>query len=168
MLSLNVPVPGSVERLAEELYPALTRFESVRDRHTLVCKRLDDEVAGGRDRVEGRVRRALAGTPPFEIAVTGIDQFAVPTAGPGPVVYLDVESPGLRALHEDLVDALGTRDGVEGEDYTPHITLARDGPPDAVDRLLERSIEPVRWTVSELWFYDARYRERVGTVSLPA
>lgn len=168
MLSLNVPVPGAVQRLAGSLYPTLAQFDSVRERHTLVCKRLDEEGDGGRDRIEGRVRQALAGTPAFEAKVTEIDQFKNPTSGAGPVVYLAIESPGLRALHEELVDTFGQKDGVEGDAYTPHITLARGGPPEALERLLDESIDPVTWTVSELWFYDGRYRERVGTVSLPA
>lgn len=168
MLSLNVPVPGAVQRLAGSLYPALTQFETVRNRHTLVCKRLDEGGPGGRDRIKGQVRRALSGTPAFEAKVSGIDQFEHPESGPGPVVYLTVESPGLRSLHEELVESFGRMDGVEGDDYTPHVTLARGGPPEAVERLLATSIEPVTWTVSELWFYDGHYRERVGTVSLPA
>lgn len=167
VLSLNVPVPGEVRRLAGELRPDLTVFDSIRDRHTLVAKRLDDGVEGGRARVKGRARRALADAPAFEARVTGIDFFAEPTAGPGPVVYFGIESPGLGRLHDRLVEVFGALDGVEGAAYTPHVTLARGGTVAAAERLADRSIDPVTWTVSELRFFDARYREWVGTVSLP-
>jgi 2'-5' RNA ligase len=167
VFSLNVPVPGRVRRLAEELRPHLRVFDSVRDRHTLVAKRLDDTVDGGRARVEGRARQALADAPAFEARVTGIDMFAEPTAGTAPVVYLAVESPGLFQVHKHLVDVFGTRDGVEGSEYTPHVTLARGGPMETAERLVDRTIDPVTWTVSELRFFDVRYREWVGKVSLP-
>ena len=167
MFSLNVPVPGEVRRLAGELRPHLTAFDSVRDRKTLVAKRLDDTVEGGRDRIEGRARQALAGAPAFEARVTGIDFFAEPTAGAAPVVYLEVESPGLFRVHGQLVDVFGALDGVEGAKYTPHITLARGGTLEAAERLADRAIDPVTWTVSELRFFDVRYREWMGKVSLP-
>lgn len=167
MFSLNVPVPGKVRRLAGELRPHLGAFESIRDRYTLVAKRLDDTIEGGRPRVEGRARRALANAPAFEARVTGIDFFAEPTAGTAPVVYLEVESPGLFQVHKQLVDVFGTRDGVEGPEYTPHVTLARGGPMEAAERLADREVDPVTWTVSELHFFDVRYREWVGKVSLP-
>jgi len=167
VFSLNVPVPGEVRRLGGELRPWLAAFESIRERHTLVAKRLDDTAEGGRARVEGRARRALAGAPAFEARVTGIDFFAEPTAGTAPVVYFEVESPGLIQLHERLVDVFGALDGVEGPEYTPHITLARGGAMETAERLAEREIDPVTWTVSELRFFDVRYREWVGKVSLP-
>ena len=167
MFSLNVPVPGRVRRLAGELRPHLGAFDSIRDRHTLVAKRLDDTVEGGRARVEGRARQALADAPAFEARVTGIDFFAEPTAGTAPVVYFDVESPGLYRVHKRLVDVFGTLDGVEGSEYTPHVTLARGGPMEAAERLANRTFDPVTWTVSELRFFDVRYREWVGKVSLP-
>jgi len=167
VLSLNVPVPGEARRLAGELRPWLAAFDSIRDRHTLVAKRLDDTAEGGRARVEGRARRALAGAPAFEARVTGIDFFAEPTAGTAPVVYFAVESPGLDRIHDRLVEVFGALDGVEGAEYTPHVTLARGGAMEMAERLADRTIDPVTWTVSELEFYDARYRERIGTVSLP-
>ena len=167
MFSLNAPVPGEVRRLGGELRPWLTPFDSIRDRFTLVAKRLDDTAEGGRDRVEGRARRALADAPAFEARVTGIDFFAEPTAGTAPVVYFEVESPGLFRVHERLVDVFGALDGVEGPEYTPHITLARGGAMETAERLAEREIDPVTWTVSELRFFDVRYREWVGKVSLP-
>lgn len=168
MFSLNAPVPGEVKRLAGDLRTHLLPFDSVRESHTLVLKRLDDDAEGGRDRIEGQVRRALAGAPAFDARVTGIDAFEEPTAGSGPVVYLGIESPGLWRVHERLVDRFGAVEGLEGADYTPHITLARGGSREAAERLAAKSIDTVTWTVSELQFFDARYRERLGTVSLPA
>lgn len=167
MYSLNVPVPGRVERLAEELRPALYGFETVRERHTLVVKRFDTPPASY-DRLEKRVRRTLDDVPTFEARVTGIDAFLEPAAGPGPVVYLAVESPGLWSLHHRLTDAFDPIEGLEGDDYVPHITLARGGSVEATTDLPERSIEPIRWTVKELVFWDARYEEIAGTLSLPA
>lgn len=166
MYSLNVPVPGDVQRLAAELHPRLTAFDTVRERHTLVAKRLGDDSL---DRLRERLRRPLRDLSPFEARVTGLDVFERPTRGTGPVVYLAVESPGLVALHERLVDAFGTVAGLEGDDYTPHVTLGRGGSfdGDALASLSDR-VEPVAWTVSELAVYDSRYRETVSRLSLPA
>lgn len=168
MFSLNAPIPGQVKRLASDLYPALFGFETVRDRHTLVVKRLGDRSATEFARVEAEVRRALAGAPAFEARVTRIEYFETPARGTGPVVYLAVESPGLVALHERLVAALGAAPDIEGENYVPHVTLARGGTVSSAEELAARDVEPVTWTVEELHFWDAKREERAGTVSLPA
>lgn len=166
MYSLNAPVPGRVSRLADELFPQLRAFENVREDHSLLVKRLADDESY--ERVSSVARSALAGAPAFEVAVTGLDYFDAPPTGTAPVVYLTVESPGLRRVHQQLVDELGAIEHLEGEDYVPHVTLAREGDVADARRLAEREIEPVSWTVSELQFTDA-HRERVlGTVSLPA
>lgn len=173
--SLNVPVPGRVAAVAGDLRPALAAFERVEERHTLVCKRLGEagRDAAGADPagLETRVRRALAGAPAFEARVSEIGAFEEPWAGPGPVLYLAVESPGLHEVHRRLCEALGVVEGIEGGEYVPHVTLARGGgeaAEEAVERLLETEFEPVTWTVGELLFWDARYDEVVGRVSLPA
>jgi len=166
--SLNVPVPGRVERVAADLRPALSAFASIRERHTLVAKRLGEEKFEG---LEKRVRRALAGAPTFEARVAGPGAFDAPAAGPGPVVYLAVESPGLVELHGRLCRTFEPAPGIEGDDFVPHVTLARGGGSDAeqaVDRLLETEVEPVAWTVGELVFWDARAGEPAGRVGLPA
>ena len=166
--SLNVPVPGRISAIANDLRPTLAGFETVRDRHSLVLKRLSEADPGG---LETRVRQALAGAPAVEARVSGIDAFEEPWAGPGPVVYLAVESPGLLEVHRRLCETFGAVEGIEGDGYVPHVTLARGGgaeAEDAVDRLLSTDIEPVTWTVGELVFWDARYDEVVGRVSLPA
>jgi len=166
--SLNVRVPGRVAAIAGELWPALSAFDRVRDRHTLVVKRLGAEDASG---LETRVRRALAGQPAFEARVAELGAFEEPAAGPGPVVYLAVESHGLLDCHHRLCEAFEPVPGIEGDDYVPHVTLARGGGAEAeaaVERLVETDVEPVTWTVSELAFWDAKYDEVVGRVSLPA
>ena len=168
MYSVNVPVPPAVERVAASLHGDLHALDSVRERHTLVAKRLGDADSHGYAALEKRARRVLRGTPAFEARVTGVETFAQPASGRGPVVYLAVESPGLRDLHRGLCAEFDPAPGVEGDDYVPHVTLGRGGDPDTVARLRDREIEPVTWTVGELALYDARHRERAGTVSLPA
>jgi len=174
VFSLNVPVPGSVARLASELYPQLVAFDSQREQFTLVVKRFEKSAldADSPDHQLSVLRKqlpaVLAGTPAFEARIGAIDYFAEPTRGSGPVVYLAVGSPGLRDLHHELVDAYGAIEGLEGVDYVPHITVARGGSVADADRLVDRAIEPVSWTVSELLLWDSRYREAVTRYSLPA
>ncbi|MCT9094934.1 2'-5' RNA ligase family protein [Haloarchaeobius sp. HME9146] len=166
MYSVNVPVPGSVARLASDLHPFLLDFDRVREDYTLLAKRIGDpEHFSVR---EHEVRRALHGQPAFEVQVTGLGCFEQPTKGTAPVVYFEVESPGLLDLHERLVDEFGAIGGLEGEDYVPHVTIARDAPQSAADRLLEQDIEPVTWTVNQLEIFDSRYREVAARISLPA
>jgi len=207
VFSLNVPLPPAVSRLAGALRPGLTGFDRVRERHTLVCKRfgVDDvrDKSGGApparadalDRLRTDLRRPLAGTAPFEVAVTGVDAFESPSAGSAPVVYLAVESDGLVRLHRRLCAAFGAVEGIEGGDYIPHVTLARGwsagqvesdsegedgadgervdgvdkrgaGVDGALDRLRGVAVEPVRWRVHALDWYDPTAREVAATVEL--
>jgi len=152
--SLNVPVPGQVKRLADRLHPQLVALDRVREKHSILLKRLGDPGPGERASIQQRARRALSGTAPFGARVTGIDTFPNPPAGPGPVVYLIVESEGLRAAHERLCDAFEPVMGMEGDEYDPHVTLGRGGPPDVVAALTERDVEPVEWTVGALTFHQ--------------
>jgi len=163
--SLNVPVPGSVRRLANDLAPRLTAFDRVRDRHSLVVKRFEGE----RDHhaLRERLRTVLRGAPAFELRIAGVDAFETPLRGPGPVVYLAVESPGLRALHERLVEAFGAVEDLEGDEYVPHVTLARGGDVDDPAAVVG-DVEPVTWTASSLDLWDAQYRETVASIPLPA
>ena len=173
MFSLNVPVPGALARLAADLHPQLVGFDSRREQHTLVVKRFDESMLRA-DQPEVQLATLqqqlpgdLAGTPAFEAAVRAVDYFAEPARGEGPVVYLAVESPGLRQLHEKLVDAYGAVEGLEGLDYVPHVTLARGGSAADAERVAG-GVGPVSWTVSELVIWDSRYREKVSRYSLPA
>jgi len=162
--SLNAAVPGRVRGIAGDLYPHLAGFADVREDHSICVKRLGDDEPY--KTLADRARTALSDAPAFEVAVTGIDYFAEPTSGTDPVVYLVVESPGLLAVHETLVDAFGALPGLEGADYVPHVTLARDGDVADAERLAEREIEPVTWTVSELAFTDALHTNAIGTIPL--
>ena len=174
MFSLNVPVPGAVARLAAELHPHLVGFDSRREQHTLVAKRFDDatfradQPAVQLATLQEQLPQQLAGTPAFEATVRDVDFFATPARGDGPVVYLAVESPGLRGLHEAFVEAYGAVEGLEGDDYVPHVTLARGGSIADAERVAGVEIEGVSWTVSELVIWDSRYREAVSRYSLPA
>lgn len=164
MYSLNAAVPGRVRRIAGELAPQLAAFGDVREDHSICVKRLgDDELY---KTLAERVRTVLADAPAFEVAVTEIDYFEAPASGTAPVVYLAVESPGLEAVHETLVEAFGALPGIEGEAYVPHVTLARDGDLVDAERLAEREIEPVTWTVSELQFTDALHDHPIGSIDL--
>ncbi|QZP36308.1 2'-5' RNA ligase family protein [Halobaculum magnesiiphilum] len=186
MYSVNVPVPWPVRRLAASLEPDLTEFASIRDRHTLVVKRLDGRGLNDLHRIRERLRPALRGVAPFEVRVTGVDAFEDPPLGEAPVVYLAVEAVGsgdsdgdggspatdpLRTLHERLVREFGAVEGLEEADYVPHVTLARgyEGPGDpgeAVARLRDRDLDDVRWTVDELGVWTREYKEIAARVPL--
>jgi 2'-5' RNA ligase len=165
--SLNVPVPSAVERLAADLHPQLLSFDRIRERHSLVCKRFEADEDDSH-RLRERLRVALSPAPAFEARVTGLDAFETPTHGPGPVVYLVVESPGLHDLHRRLVETFGAvDDDLEGAAYVPHVTLARGGDAAALDRLRDPDIDPITWTVSELHLWSRARRETLWRVSLP-
>jgi len=164
--SVNVPVPGRVRQLADRLYPELVGFETVREDHSCLLKRLGD--ADHVAQLQHRAHRVLEGAPAVEAEITGIDYFAEPPLGSAPVVYLAVESPGLEGIHADLTEAFDIVEGLEGTDYVPHVTLARGGEIETARRLADREIEPVRWTVSELEFWDGTYKLPVSRVSLPS
>ncbi len=166
MYSLNVPVPGSVERLAADFHPRLLPFDRIRERHTLVCKRLGE---GSVHRMRERLRATLADTPRFQIRLSGVDYFAEPTRGTGPVIYFAVESPELVDLHERLCAEFDPISGLEGDDYVPHITLARGGSVADAESLRDsciESFEPVSWTVTDLSLWSAEYRESAATIRL--
>lgn len=166
MYSLNVPLPAAVRREIDTLRPALTGFDAVRETPTLVLKRFGSGSPDGFASIESEVRLTLANVAPFTVRLAGVGVFQAPVSGPAPVAYLAIESAELERLHARLVDEFGAIDGVEGADYVPHVTLARGGNASAVDRIADREVEPVEWTVSELWFWDGRAAERAGRVSL--
>lgn len=169
MYSLNVPLPSAVSALAAELARELPGARARRrGEHTLVAKRLGTGDRAAFQRLSARTRDALGGAPTFEARVAGVDSFDQPATGAAPVVYLAVESPGLDALHARLCEQFDPVSGIEGDDYTPHVTIARGGSVDAAERLAARDIDPIEWTVTELHFWDAERGQRAGTVSLPA
>ncbi|SDL91501.1 2'-5' RNA ligase [Halogranum gelatinilyticum] len=170
MYSLNVPVPGAVQRLAAELHPRLTAFETVRERYTLVVKRLGDAgeptAATALPRLREQLRGPLADVAPFDARITGIDYFERPTRGTGPVVYLAVDSPALAALHERLCNEFDPIDGLEGEDYVPHVTLARGGSVADAEALAALDVEETTWTVRKLDLWTTEFRESAATIRL--
>jgi len=166
--SLNVPLPSAATSLAGRLARDLPQARArPREEHTLVAKRLGGGDHAAYARLEARAREAVRGTDPFDVALTGVEQFETAETGPSPVVYLAVESPGLIALHERLCRAFDPVDGMEGETYVPHVTIARGGDPAAASRLVEREIAPVEWTVEELVTFDADRGQVVSRLSLP-
>ena len=116
MYSVNVPVPWAVQRLAASLEPDLTEFASIRDRHTLVVKRLDGRDLDDLHRIRERLRPALRGVAPFEVRVTGVDAFENPPLGDAPVVYLAVEAVPAGVGGSD--DGGGGGAAAEGEEVT--------------------------------------------------
>ncbi len=175
MYSLNVPVPNAVRRLAADLQPLLTPFDRVRERHTLLCKRFDGERSP--HRLREQVADILAGVEPFRVRVTEVDAFHDPPTGSSPVVYLAVEGPELQALHERLVAAFDAVDELEGDDYTPHVTLARgldsettlgvEPRRDPVGTLRDHDTDSVAWTVDEVGVWSREHEEFVSRLSLP-
>jgi hypothetical protein len=166
--SLNVPVPGRVAALASDLARELPAARArSRGEHSLCVKRLDGTGTNmGYNRLAARSREALADQGSFEVSVTGVDCFERPAVGSGPVVYLVVESPELRRLHGQLAAVFPPVEGVEGPEYTPHVTVARGGSRRGAARVADHSVEPITWTVSELVFWDAASHRSVSTVSL--
>ncbi|MFO7926231.1 MAG: 2'-5' RNA ligase family protein [Halobacteriota archaeon] len=155
-----MPVPTEISRLARGL--ASDCFDATtRDRHTLVLKRLGD---GAPARLARRIRRELAGVGPFEARPDGVGTFRTPPVGRGPVAYIRIESPTLVELHRRLCTAFEPIDGIEGDDYVPHVTIARGG--DA-DRLLGRDFDNLTWEVESLSVWSAEYGEEVERISLP-
>lgn len=161
MYSVNVPVPGEVVRLARGLAAELITATPRRG-HSLVAKRLPDERFASMAR---RTRETLDGTPPFAARVTGVDVFRDPPTGKAPVAYLVVNSPELERIHRRLCTVFDPVPGFEGDEYDPHVTIARGG--DAAD-LLGRDIEPYEWTVERLAFWHPGRELEVESVSLPA
>ncbi len=167
LLSLNAPVPSAVAAAVDDLSPVLPPFDRVRDDYTFVVKRLGTDADPYRLREQ--VRTALQGTPPVQARLDGLDTFPDPPSGPGPVLYLAVESPGIVSIHETLVEPFGAIPDLGGDDYTPHVTVARGGDvsPDTLDRLRDRDVPPVTWTVDRLLVYDASYDTVAAELSLP-
>ncbi|MFP4590329.1 MAG: 2'-5' RNA ligase family protein [Halobacteriales archaeon] len=168
MYSVNASVPPAVEGLRDAVADELDGFERVVEAPTLVVKRLGRQRPAALEVLADRVEAALEGWGPVAARVDELGVFVDPPSGAGPVVYLAVESPGLRALHRDLVGALGVANPtVEGANYVPHVTLARDGNRADAAALSGRSVGPLEWTVDRLELYDARHGQPVRAYPLP-
>lgn len=165
--SLNVPVPGRVAALASDLARELPGARArVRGEHTLGVKRLVGDPPYAH--LEARAREALAGQPAFGSRITGVECFEEVPTGTAPVVYLAVESPELERLHRRLATAFDPLCGIEGEEYVPHVTVARGGSLERARAVADRELDPLEWTVDELVFWDSHRGRPVSTVSLPA
>ncbi|NGM68748.1 2'-5' RNA ligase family protein [Natronolimnobius sp. AArcel1] len=166
MYSVTVPVPGRARRLANELHPELIGFETIREEHSCLLKRLGD--VDHVSQLQHRTNRALEGATAVDAEITGIDYFEDPPLGSAPVVYLAVDSPGLEALHAELTETFDPIAGLEGDDYVPHITLARGGDLETAKRFAERDLEPLSWTVDALEFWNGTEKLPVSRVALSA
>jgi 2'-5' RNA ligase len=167
--SLNVPVPSRVARLAARIARDCPRARSRgRDEHTLVLKRLGDANQQTYGRLEARVRESLRGQPPFEVRIGSVGYFAEAASGRSPVVYLAVQSRAVESIHDRLVGPFDAATGIEGDEYVPHVTVARGGSLESARRVAAQEIDPISWTVSELVFWDGRHDHPVTTLSLPA
>lgn len=160
MYSCNVTVPPDLSRLARGL--ASDCYEATpRDRHSLLVKRLGD---GRPSALARQVRAALAGVGPFEARLSTIELFRDPPVGPGPVAYLRADSPQLLEIHRTLCELFDPVEGLEGEGYVPHVTIARGG--DA-GRLAGRTVGNRTWTIDSLSVWSPKYDEAVERIALP-
>lgn len=168
MYSLNAPVPGAAVTYRHELEELLGRFDSVRDPLTLVIKRFGDRDTSALPALKQAVGENLQQWGPIEAAITGIDVFVDPPGGLGPVVYLAVQSPGLKTLHGHLNDQFGTVDpSIEGDHYVPHITLARGGDRIDIEAVTEVEMPREEWSIEELMLWSSRDEAPVKRYSLP-
>lgn len=166
--SVNAPVPGAVDGVRASLAPRLERFDRTVEDPTLLVKRLGRRRDRELDGLAGSIATVLDGWGPIEARLDGVDAFMDPPSGTGPVVYLAVESPGLEALHDDLVRALGVvNPTIEGSNYVPHVTVARGGDRPAAVEAIGIEVERVRWTVDALALHDARHGQSIRAFSLP-
>ncbi|MFB6188052.1 MAG: 2'-5' RNA ligase family protein, partial [Halobacteriaceae archaeon] len=163
--SLNIPVAGEVKQETNQFTPYLTDFE-VRDHFTFVIKRFQED-RDRIDQIQKRTRHALSGMSPFSVKITGIDCFRNPPKGDGTVVYFAVESSQLLDIHKQLCDEFGIVQPLEGDEYSPHITIARGNNEKTIETLLSQSIKPITWQVNHLEFFDPVKQELLGQVGLP-
>lgn len=169
MYSLNVPLPSEVPRRAAAIARELPRATPrERGTHTLLAKRLGRGDATEFARYEAAAREAVAGTAPFGVRIGRVDVFAEAVTGTSPVVYFAVESPGLIELHERLCERFDPIEDLGGEDYVPHVTIARGGSIDAARAVAGPLDDPIEWTAESLAFYDVERGVRTSEISLPA
>jgi 2'-5' RNA ligase len=166
--SLNAPVPPEIARLAIDLASDLPGADPrTRGEHTLLVKRLGTDGEGDLDHRIERVRETLRGVAPFEVRITGVDWFPEPETGTGPVVYLAVESPALAEVHRALCEVIDPVAHLEGEEYVPHVTIARGGDREEAERLTQRDVDSRTYTVDELAVWDAHRDVATTRFSLP-
>ncbi len=168
MYSLNAPAPSAVDTIFERFRESLQAFDVVRTSPTLLVKRFGPRSLADLSTLEGSLDDALSGWGPIEARANEIDAFLDPPDGPAPVVYLAIDSPGLEALHRHLVAEFGVGpEVIEGDQYVPHITLARGGHRTDLRSLTSASIDPIRWTIEELHLRDVTYDQPARQFHLP-
>ncbi len=160
MWSLNVTIPQKVSRLIEEMAPALWNWEEICEDPTLVIKRFETKTA----KEETEIRLLLEKIEPFDVQIGNIRTFDIAQRGISPVLYIEVESPGIEALHEMLVGIFGCVKGIEGQDYTPHITLARGECREYIE--FEERPDPIQWEADELEFWHSGKMQKRNKIKL--
>lgn len=168
MYSLNVEAPPAAYKIQSDYADILERFEVQRETLTLLLKRFGPRSLADLSTLEDSIEDVLRSWGPIQARIDRFDVFADPISDTGPVIYLSVESPGVNALHRELVGAFGVADDrLEGDAYTPHITLARRGDRTDIAALTGTTLEPIDWTIETVQLWDATYDESITTYSLP-
>lgn len=168
MYSLNAVIPPAANEFRDDLAEVLEPFEERRDPLTLVVKRFGSRAPTELASLTRSLGEILQQWGPIAAEIEGVDVFVDPPGGLGPVVYLDITSPGLESLHRQLVDRFGVVDpAIEGAQYVPHITLARGGPRTGIDSVMDTSLATHEWTIEELMLWTARQDTAVTRFSLP-
>ena len=162
MWSLNVSMPQNIVRAIREVALGASGWEEICEDPTLVIKRFEKVDVSGH--VESEIKLLLESVEPFDIEIGNLERFDVAERGSSPVLYLEVKSPGMKALHEILVDVFGSVKGVEGENYIPHITIARGGGVRDVD--FSGFSGPTIWTAETLEFWNRDKRKKKNKVIL--
>ena len=155
-------MPQNVVRLVGEVTPRLKGWEEVCEEPTLVIKRFERKDLDGH--MESEIKFLLENVEPFNVKIGNLKKFDVAVRGSSPVLYLEIKSPGMKALHETLVSAFGCVKGIEGENYIPHITLARGGGKEDINF----SVLPgsTQWTAKMLEFWDRDKRRKKNKIIL--
>ncbi|HIJ12598.1 MAG TPA: 2'-5' RNA ligase family protein [Halobacteriales archaeon] len=162
MWSLNVSIPQGIVRAIGEITPVLGRGEGIVEEPTLVIKRFEKEDLDGH--IESEIKFLLENVEPFIVEIGNLEMFEVADRGTSPVRYIEVKSIGIKVLHETLVSVFGCVKGVEGENYIPHITIARGSGAKNLD--FSDFSGPIQWTANTLEFWDRDKRKRKNKVIL--
>ena len=162
MWSLNVSIPQNIIRAIEEVTLGVRGWEEICEEPTLVIKRFEKKDLDGH--VKSEIRFLLESVEPFGIEIGNLERFDVAERGSSPVLYLEIKSPGVKALHENLIDIFGSVEGVEGENYIPHITIARGGSGDYIE--FSGLSCDTGWTVEMLEFWDGGERKKRSKIIL--
>ncbi|GFN31265.1 RNA 2',3'-cyclic phosphodiesterase [Paenibacillus xylaniclasticus] len=166
-IALPVPAPykTSIAAMMAKLREAMPfrRWVHPDDLHVTV-QFLGEAVSRQIPSIEQAIRKAVAGTPPFDIAVRGLGSFGKP--GWPSVLWggIEADAERLQALYRTVVQAMQPL-GFEPEarPYKPHLTLARnyDGAAPIASQLLTDLPFP---DAGETWQWKAEsvtlYRSR--------